>query len=71
MRSFLQYRRAEGAKAPGAAAMSDCDLFFGCRHEAKDFLFAKEWEEMQAEGALTQLHTAFSRDQVWFPPCLG
>lgn len=37
-------------------------LFFGCRHEQADFLYADEFSQWQAEGTL-ELHTAFSRDQ--------
>lgn len=39
-------------------------LFFGCRHEKHDFLFEDELKELQRGGALTSLHTAFSRDQA-------
>jgi NADPH-dependent sulfite reductase flavoprotein alpha-component len=37
-------------------------LFFGCRHEKADFLYAEQWNQWQAEGVL-ELNTAFSRDQ--------
>lgn len=40
-------------------------LFFGCRNKEKDFLYAKEWEELQSsESALPRLQVipAFSRD---------
>ncbi len=37
-------------------------LFFGCRSEAGDFLYAPEWRRLVADGALTALHVAFSRD---------
>jgi len=39
-------------------------LFFGCRHEAQDFLYADELRQAEAEGYLTHLVTAFSRDQA-------
>ena len=38
-------------------------LFFGCRHELKDFLYEKEWKDRLSSGELDGLHTAFSRDQ--------
>uniref|UniRef100_A0A8C9N7Y9 NADPH dependent diflavin oxidoreductase 1 n=1 Tax=Serinus canaria TaxID=9135 RepID=A0A8C9N7Y9_SERCA len=38
-------------------------LFFGCRHQSKDFYCQAEWEELVTKGFLT-LFTAFSRDQV-------
>lgn len=45
-----------------------CYLFFGCRHEAGDFLYRSEWKQMIAERVLAPereggLVTAFSRDQ--------
>jgi sulfite reductase (NADPH) flavoprotein alpha-component len=37
-------------------------LFFGSRHEKRDFLYADEWSARQADGGL-RVFTAFSRDQ--------
>lgn len=39
-------------------------LFFGERHREKDFLYQAELENYLANGTLTQLFTAFSRDQA-------
>ena len=55
-RAFLHERQATGAKGKNW-------LFFGERSAATDFLYREELETMQADGHLTQLHTAFSRDQ--------
>jgi sulfite reductase alpha subunit-like flavoprotein len=38
------------------------DLFFGCRHQSHDWLYKEEMLEMQKEGVLSKLYTAFSRD---------
>ena len=42
-------------------------LVFGCRNEAGDFYYRREWEAMQQAGVLAEpplgLITAFSRDQ--------
>ncbi|KAG3114817.1 NADPH-dependent diflavin oxidoreductase 1 [Phytophthora idaei] len=38
-------------------------LYFGCRHESKDFLYGDELRGLVTSGDLTELHTAFSRDQ--------
>ncbi|AHG76562.1 sulfite reductase (NADPH) alpha subunit [Mannheimia varigena USDA-ARS-USMARC-1296] len=39
-------------------------LFFGERYREKDFLYQNELERYLANGVLTQLFTAFSRDQA-------
>jgi sulfite reductase alpha subunit-like flavoprotein len=38
------------------------DLFFGCRHADHDWLYREEMQELQKEGVITKLYTAFSRD---------
>jgi sulfite reductase (NADPH) flavoprotein alpha-component len=55
-RGFLHERRAAGAKGRSW-------LFFGDQHAASDFLYSEELLEMQKEGHLARLDTAFSRDQ--------
>ncbi|MFT4233793.1 MAG: hypothetical protein QM607_02120, partial [Microbacterium sp.] len=39
-------------------------LFFGDQHEASDFSYREEWGQWLADGVLTRLDTAFSRDQT-------
>jgi sulfite reductase (NADPH) flavoprotein alpha-component len=56
-RAFLEERQAKGA--PG-----DNWLFFGDQHRASDFLYEEQLTEMLADGTLTRLDTAFSRDQA-------
>jgi sulfite reductase (NADPH) flavoprotein alpha-component len=56
-RGFLHERHATGATGRNW-------LFFGGRSAATDFLYRDEMEEIQAHGHLTQLDTAFSRDQA-------
>jgi sulfite reductase (NADPH) flavoprotein alpha-component len=55
-RAFLHERQATGAAGRNW-------LFFGERSAATDFLYREEIEAMQTDGHLTQLDTAFSRDQ--------
>ncbi len=55
-RGFLHERRALGAKGRNW-------LFFGERSASSDFLYREELEGMYADGHLTRLDTAFSRDQ--------
>ncbi len=55
-RSFLHERRALGHKGRNW-------LFFGERSAKTDFLYQDELEAMHADGHLTRLDLAFSRDQ--------
>jgi sulfite reductase (NADPH) flavoprotein alpha-component len=55
-RAFLHHRRATGATGRNW-------LFFGERSAATDFLYREELQAMRADGHLTCLDTAFSRDQ--------
>lgn len=55
-RAFLEERKVSDAKGGNW-------LFFGNPHESEDFLYKDELEQMQADGVLTKLSTAFSRDQ--------
>ena len=56
-RAFLHERRALGARGRNW-------LFFGERSAKTDFLYREELEAMRADGHLTRLDTAFSRDQA-------
>src|SRR5258706_8953912 len=59
-RGFLQERSAQKADGlPVGPSM----LFFGCRHEAKDFIYADQLRAF-ADGGATELHVAFSRMQA-------
>ncbi|MBV8899423.1 MAG: sulfite reductase subunit alpha [Verrucomicrobia bacterium] len=55
-RAFLHERRAVGAKGRNW-------LFFGEQHAATDFYYREELDAMLADGHLSKLSTAFSRDQ--------
>ena len=56
-RSFLHERRSLGHTGRNW-------LFFGERSAATDFLYREELQAMLADGHLTRLDTAFSRDQA-------
>ena len=56
-RAFLHERRALGATGRNW-------LFFGERSAATDYLYGDELEAMRADGHLTRLDVAFSRDQA-------
>ncbi len=56
-RAFLQERKGKGETG-------DNWLFFGEQRRALDFLYKDELEAMHADGLLTRLDTAFSRDQA-------
>ena len=55
-RAFLEERQATGARGRNW-------LFFGNPRRASDFLFEDELTAYCRDGLLTQLDTAFSRDQ--------
>lgn len=54
--AFLQQRRASGARGRNW-------LFFGEQRRATDFYYADELAELAADGVLSRLDLAFSRDQ--------
>ena len=54
-RAFLEERQAKGEKGPNW-------LFFGEQRRVSDFLYEQQFNAMLADGTLTRLHTAFSRD---------
>lgn len=56
-RAFLHERKATGAKGRNW-------LFFGDQRAATDFLYRDELSALTADGTLTKLDTAFSRDQT-------
>jgi sulfite reductase (NADPH) flavoprotein alpha-component len=55
-RAFVEERKAIGAKGKNW-------LFFGDQHYLTDFLYQTEWQDYLADGVLTKLDLAFSRDQ--------
>lgn len=56
-RSFLQERKATGAKGKAW-------LLFGEINRATCFFYEKEWDAYLADGTLSRIDTAFSRDQA-------
>jgi sulfite reductase (NADPH) flavoprotein alpha-component len=56
-RAFLQDRQATGAKGANW-------LFFGAQRESCDFAYGDEFQKMKADGFLTKLDCAWSRDQA-------
>jgi sulfite reductase (NADPH) flavoprotein alpha-component len=55
-RAFLEHREALGHTG-------DNWLFFGEQRSVSDYLYKEQFLAMKASGLLTNLHTAFSRDQ--------
>jgi sulfite reductase (NADPH) flavoprotein alpha-component len=56
-RSFVQDRRAAGASGKSW-------LFFGDRRYTHDFLYQLEWQDALADGSLSRMDVAFSRDGI-------
>jgi len=63
-RAFLQHQRQNGTPVSASPSVlkngSTPMLFFGCRHEDRDFLYSDEWHHQEEQGNL-KLITAFSR----------
>ena len=55
-RAFMEHRQAHGEKG-------NMWLFFGEQRSVSDYLYKEQFLGMQKDGLLTNLHTAFSRDQ--------
>nr|UCK81639.1 NADPH--cytochrome P450 reductase [Arenicola marina] len=60
-RGFIQDRHQ--AKEEGKP-VGEAILYFGCRKRAEDFIYEDELERYQADGTLSKIHLAFSRDQA-------
>ncbi|NRG41034.1 sulfite reductase flavoprotein subunit alpha [Rathayibacter sp. VKM Ac-2835] len=56
-RGFLQHRAESADRGPAW-------LFYGDQHEASDFSYREFFEGLLADGVLTRLDTAFSRDHA-------
>jgi sulfite reductase (NADPH) flavoprotein alpha-component len=56
-RAFIEERQATEAKGKNW-------LIFGDQHYLTDFLYQTEWQNYLADGVLTKLDVAFSRDQA-------
>jgi sulfite reductase (NADPH) flavoprotein alpha-component len=56
-RAFLQEREMTGARGKTW-------LFFGAQRENSDFYYQEDFEKFMANGTLTRIDTAFSRDQA-------
>ena len=64
-RGFLQERRAAlRGVAPAGATCGEAWLFFGCRRASEDYLYREDFEGFRRDGTLTELVTAFSREQA-------
>ncbi|EDO39434.1 predicted protein [Nematostella vectensis] len=59
-RGFIQDRNA---LVKQGKRVGDTVLFFGCRHKAQDYIYENELEDYAADGTISRLHVAFSRDQ--------
>jgi sulfite reductase (NADPH) flavoprotein alpha-component len=56
-RAFLQERQAIGARGRNW-------LFFGAQREQSDYFYKENFDRFTADGILTRIDTAFSRDQA-------
>jgi hypothetical protein len=44
--------------------VGDTVLYFGCRKKDEDYLYEEELADYTKDGTISQLHVAFSRDEV-------
>ncbi|KAH4255515.1 NADPH--cytochrome P450 reductase [Parastagonospora nodorum] len=59
-RGFVQERAAQ---AKAGQNVGKTILFFGCRKQSEDFMYANEWKQYKEDlGDKFEMHTAFSRD---------
>jgi NADPH-ferrihemoprotein reductase len=61
MRAILQERQNQ---SQAGKAVGDTLLFFGCRRSDEDFIYEDELLGYTQDGTLTNLYTAFSREQT-------
>ncbi|KAJ1733018.1 sulfite reductase [NADPH] flavoprotein component [Coemansia biformis] len=59
-RAFIEERAARKLQGVDVGPMT---LYFGSRHRAMEYLYGEEFEAYHADGLLTNLRLAFSRDQ--------
>ncbi|XP_052798530.1 nitric oxide synthase-like protein [Mya arenaria] len=67
-RSFWQQRKIDREMNPepsrgGRKGWGEIHLYFGCRNSEIDAIYREELEQMKAEGVLTQVYTALSREK--------
>nr|XP_056721238.1 NADPH--cytochrome P450 reductase [Euleptes europaea] len=60
---FIGFIQERGWLKQQGKEVGETVLYYGCRHENEDYLYKDELAKFLKEGALTELHVAFSRDQ--------
>ncbi|XP_067687349.1 methionine synthase reductase-like [Haliotis asinina] len=59
---FLQQRAWQRSQSEADKSYGQTCLFYGCRHQDRDYLFRKELQEFKDSGVLSHLFVSFSRD---------
>jgi len=59
---FIAFAQDRRWRRDGGEKNGPMWLFYGCRHEAKDYILGETLEALEGEGILTELRPAFSRD---------
>ncbi|XP_060114845.1 NADPH--cytochrome P450 reductase [Heteronotia binoei] len=60
---FVGFIQERGWLKQQGKEVGETVLYYGCRYQNEDYLYKDELAKFLKEGALTQLHVAFSRDQ--------
>jgi sulfite reductase alpha subunit-like flavoprotein len=63
MRAMIRERDMVSKSSCSSSSSCPVSLYFGSRHKDKDFLYEEEWNSRLANKTLSELFTAFSRDQ--------
>ncbi|KAL2842677.1 hypothetical protein BJY01DRAFT_248942 [Aspergillus pseudoustus] len=62
---FRAFVHERAAQASASLSPGNMVLFYGCRTQNEDFVYAEEWKECQRKiGSLLTMHTAFSRQST-------
>lgn len=59
---FLRHRQVLKSDLSDPELYGHTWLFYGCRHEKRDYIYRKELEEFQSNNVLSELSVCFSRD---------
>jgi sulfite reductase alpha subunit-like flavoprotein len=63
-RAFAQQREYQSSVNHSTTNLSPVFVYFGCRYQHKDHIFAEEWSKRVKDGVIQRYSVAFSRDSA-------